>query len=145
MTYYVLLIASSIFSKILKHPPYVFLRYGVFCECIKLCTFLRYIGTCCMKRIHKNHQITTPYSLLFILKNRCVELRHDDVIKWSHIPRYWLFVRGIHQWSFAIFFDLRLNNRLSKQSIRWWFVTPSCTLGRLCNAVNRYGIKHLNV
>ena len=25
-------------------------------------------------------------------------LFHDDVIKWTHFPRYWLFVRGIH-WS----------------------------------------------
>ena len=23
---------------------------------------------------------------------------HDDVIKWKHFPRYWPFVRGIHQW-----------------------------------------------
>ena len=23
--------------------------------------------------------------------------RHDDVIKWKHIPRYWPFVRGIHR------------------------------------------------
>ena len=23
---------------------------------------------------------------------------HDDVIKWKHFPRYWLFVRGIHRW-----------------------------------------------
>ena len=22
---------------------------------------------------------------------------HDDVIKWKHFPRYWRFVRGIHQ------------------------------------------------
>ena len=22
---------------------------------------------------------------------------HDDVIKWTHFPRYWPFVRGIHQ------------------------------------------------
>ena len=22
---------------------------------------------------------------------------HDDVIKWKHFPRYWLFVRGIHR------------------------------------------------
>ena len=25
-------------------------------------------------------------------------LRHDDVIKWRHFPRYWPFVRGIHRW-----------------------------------------------
>ena len=23
------------------------------------------------------------------------EIRHDDVIKWKHFPRYWSFVRGI--------------------------------------------------
>ena len=22
---------------------------------------------------------------------------YDDVIKWKHSPRYWLFVRGIHR------------------------------------------------
>ena len=26
-----------------------------------------------------------------------VYLMHDDVIKWKHFPRYWPFVRGIHQ------------------------------------------------
>ena len=29
--------------------------------------------------------------------------------------------------SFGVFFDLRLNNRLSKQSWGWWFETPSCS------------------
>ena len=24
-------------------------------------------------------------------------LKHDDVIKWKHFPRYWPFVRGIHR------------------------------------------------
>ena len=41
---------------------------------------------------------------------------HDDVIKWNHFPRYWPFVRGIHQspvnsphkgqWSGALMFAL---------------------------------------
>ena len=26
------------------------------------------------------------------------ELFHDDVIKWKHFPRYWLFVWGFHYW-----------------------------------------------
>ena len=25
------------------------------------------------------------------------KIRHDDVIKWKHFPRYWPFVRGIHR------------------------------------------------
>ena len=67
---------------------------------------------------------------------------HDDVIKWKHFPRYWPFVRGINRWiartkpvtrSFDVFFDLRLNNRLSKQSWGWWFETLSCPLWRQRN------------
>ena len=36
-------------------------------------------------------------------------------------------------WSFHVFFDLCLNKRLSKQSTRRWFKTPSHTLWRHCN------------
>ena len=52
-----------------------------------------------------------------------------------------------HQWipsqepmtrSFSIFFDLRLNKRLRKQSKRWWFETPSPSLCRHCNEMQRH-------
>ena len=36
-------------------------------------------------------------------------------------------------WSFDVFFDLRLNEQLSKQSRCRWFETPSCPLRRHCN------------
>ena len=35
--------------------------------------------------------------------------------------------------SFDVFFDLRPNKRLSKQSLGWWFETPSRSLWRQCN------------
>ena len=35
--------------------------------------------------------------------------------------------------SFDVFFDLRLNKRLSKQSWGWWFETLACSLWRHCN------------
>ena len=35
--------------------------------------------------------------------------------------------------SFDVFFDLRLNTRLSKQPWGWWFETPSWSLWRQCN------------
>ena len=35
--------------------------------------------------------------------------------------------------SFDVFFDLRLNKRLSKQPWGWWFKTPSWSLWRHCN------------
>ena len=45
--------------------------------------------------------------------------------------------------SFDVFFDLRLNRRLSKQSWGWWFETLSRPLWRHCNAmidvVTKYG------
>ena len=37
--------------------------------------------------------------------------------------------------SFGVFFDLRLNKRLSKQWRGWWFETPSRSLWRHCNGV----------
>ena len=37
--------------------------------------------------------------------------------------------------SFDVFFDLRLNKPLSKQSGGWWFETPSRSLWRHCNVV----------
>ena len=55
----------------------------------------------------------------------------DDVIKYKQFPRYWPPVtdefpaqRPVTQ-SFNVFFYLRLNKRLSKQSWGWWFETPS--------------------
>ena len=69
---------------------------------------------------------------------------HDDVIKWKHFPRYWICVGNSPVTSefptqmpvtrsFNVFFDLRQNKRLSKQSWGWWFETPSRPLWRHCN------------
>ena len=72
---------------------------------------------------------------------------HDDVIKWKHFPRYWPFVRGNSpvtgefpkqrpvSRSFDVFFDLRLNKRLRKQSWGWWFETLSRPLRCHCNGL----------
>ena len=48
----------------------------------------------------------------------------------SEFPHKWPVTR-----SFDVFFDLRLNKRLSKQSWGWWFETLSCPLWRHCNAI----------
>ena len=74
---------------------------------------------------------------------------HDDVTKWKHFPRYWLFVRVIHRspvnsphkgqrrGALDVFFDLRL----SKQARGRWFETPSRQSWRHYNAIwrNHYG------
>ena len=44
--------------------------------------------------------------------------------------------------SFEVFFDLRLNKSLSKQSWGWWFEMPSCSLWHHCNGnLSRRGIQ----
>ena len=74
-----------------------------------------------------------------------VILRHDDIIKWKHFPRYWPYVKGNSPVtgefpaqrpvarSFIVFFDLHPNKRLSKQPWIWWFETPLRPLWRHCN------------
>ena len=47
--------------------------------------------------------------------------------------------------SFDIFFALRLNKRLSKQSWGWWFETLSRSLWRHCNAYLNPTKRELNV
>ena len=42
--------------------------------------------------------------------------------------------------SFDVFFDLRLNKQLSKQSWGWWFEMPSRSLWRHCNDLHNYRI-----
>ena len=43
--------------------------------------------------------------------------------------------------SFDVFFDLRLNKRLSKQTWGWWFEMPPWSLWRQCNESKGWGIK----
>ena len=72
-------------------------------------------------------------------------LLHDDLIKWKHFLALLALCVGNSPVtgefpaqrpvirSFGVFFDLHLNKRLSKQSRRWWFETPSRSLWRHCN------------
>ena len=73
---------------------------------------------------------------------------HDNAIKWKHFLCYFSLCEGNPPVpggfpsqrpvtrSFDVFFDLHLNQRLSKQSRRWWFETPSRSLWRHCNGMS---------
>ena len=61
---------------------------------------------------------------------------HDDVIKWKHFRvtghlcgeftgLRWIPTQRPVTRNFDVFFDLRLNERLSKHSWGWWLETPS--------------------
>ena len=68
---------------------------------------------------------------------------HDDVIKWKHFrvtgplcgeSGEFPSQRPVTR-SFDVFFYLRLNKQLSKQSWGWWSETPSRSSWRRCNVL----------
>ena len=84
------------------------------------------------------------YLSMIKVENTDMARNHDDVIKWKHFPRYWTFVKGIHQSPVnslhkghrreALIFYVRLHKQLSKPSWGWRFETPMRSLWRHCNA-----------
>ena len=68
------------------------------------------------------HQMETFYALLAICAGN------------SPVPGEFPTKRPVTR-SFDVFFDLRLNKWLSKQSWGWWFGTLSCPLWRHCNVL----------
>ena len=52
----------------------------------------------------------------------------------GEFPAKWPVTRN-----FDVFFDLHLKKRLSKQSRRWWFDTPSRSLWRHCDDIRHVG------
>ena len=83
-------------------------------------------GTCCYKDLYKiftttwwRHQMEAFSALLALCAGN------------SPVTGEFPSQRSVTR-SFDVFFDLRLNKRLSKQSWAWWFETPSCPLWRHC-------------
>ena len=70
---------------------------------------------------------------------------NDNVIKWKHFPTLLAICAGNTpvtgefptqrpvRRDFDVFFDLRMNERLSKHWWGWWFETPWCSLWRHFN------------
>ena len=58
---------------------------------------------------------------------------------WRESTGYrWIPFTKAHDAELCYFFDLCLNKRLSKQSIRWWFETQSRSLWRQSNAMRQH-------
>ena len=80
------------------------------------------------------------------MKLDMVLISYDDVIKWKHLSRYcagnspvpgeFPTQRPVTR-TFDVFFDMRLNTRLSKQWWGWWFETLSCSSWRHRNEDNQ--------
>ena len=101
------------------------------------------------KFILKTKQNKNIHLCMGFVCNTCIIFKYrrgliiDDVIKWKHLPRYWPFVRGIHQspvnsphkgqWRGALmgfFFICAWIPRLSKPIVRlviWDAMTPIMT------------------
>ena len=85
------------------------------------CWLLRFVvGLVTRSKTWWRHQMETfPVLLAICVGNSLV---NDELASQRPVMR-----------SFDVFFDLRLNKRLSKQSRGWWFETPSCLLWHHCN------------
>ena len=96
---------------------------------------------------HCKYSMQTNVEKFMSITRPGIVSNHDDVIKWKHIPRNWPLCgeftgpgefptqRPVTR-SFDVFFDLRLNKRLSKQPWGWWFETPAWSLWRHRNVVS---------
>ena len=51
----------------------------------------------CQDFFNTSHLFLTPTSSIGIHSYYSVIIKHDDVIKWKHFPRYWPFVPAIHR------------------------------------------------
>ena len=92
------------------------------------------------------------YSMQAFTKETLQRATRDDVIKWKHFLRYWALCEGNPPVnggfpsqrpvtrSFDVFFVLRLNKLLRKQSRRRWFETPLRSLWFHCNGNEKPGI-----
>ena len=65
---------------------------------------------------------------------------HEGNVK-SVMWSFWFY--GRRNLRLNVFFDLRLNKRLSKLSWGWWFETPSCSLWRHCNELLNQNLRSL--
>ena len=91
---------------------------------------IKTVATCCSRMIYENcdvfraawwcHQTETFFALLALCAGN------------SQVTGEFPAQRPVSR-SFGVFFDLRLNKRLSKQSWGWWFDTLSHPLWRHCN------------
>ena len=99
-------------------------------------------------------QVSHKY-LLWLFGRRFIQL-HDDVIEMetfsallaicadnSPVTGEFPAQRTMTR-SFDIFFDLRLNKQLSKQSWGWWFEMPLCPLWLSCNGYCQWHIINKN-
>ena len=92
-------------------PVYLYMRHWTGSSVVDVMAWCR-IGTSPL------HEPMMPRFYQMYTSDQSVDsfLPHDDVIKWKHFPRYWLFVRGIHrspvnsthkgQWRGALMFTL---------------------------------------
>ena len=78
----------------------------------------------------RNHYMTECWNTVsWTLKNKLLRYVNENTITFIHENAFEIQWRG----AFNVFFDLRLNKRLSKQSRGLWFETPSRSLWRHYN------------
>ena len=124
----------NLFSSVLVHCGPRAIAYLLQCQRGNHCMWLKITITkhnkrqsvCIIIGIYPNpwwsHQMETFYALLGLCAGNLPVI--------GEFPSQRPLTR-----SFDVFFDIRLNKRLSEQSWGWWFETPSRSFWRNCNVV----------
>ena len=63
------------------------------------CRVIRYIFTFDYSRLPVMCSLNCDRLLINLFRDILIALNHDDVIKWTHFPLYWPFVRRINRFS----------------------------------------------
>ena len=112
---------------------------------IKTTAMIKYMYTIpikdgvCIYISKKNHEATTWWHHQMESFSALLALCEGNSLVTGEFPTQRPVTRG-----FDVFFDLRLNKRLSKQSWGWWFRTSSRPLWRHCNHWVSYWFVALN-
>ena len=108
----------------------------------------KYMTGCQISSSHNNHLAKCPIVLMPRMLRLYFNYMFQHKMIWaflcvgnSPVPGEFPAQRPVTR-SFDVFFDLRLNKRLRKQSWGWWFETLSRPLWRQCN-VKKHDISAL--
>ena len=97
-------------------------------ECILLTVFGTLVAVFLIVQVRVRHETSPNRNIFRVTGPLCGEFTgHGEFPSQRPVTRI-----------FDVFFDLRLNKRLSKQPWGWWFETPSRSLWRHCNELFTY-------
>ena len=119
---------------------YIFIQENAFQNVVWKMAAILSRPQCVKTELHVKGLWFVGFGNTWLYINACILLYHDDVIKWKYFPCYRSPVNSLTKASDAVllcFLWTLSDQRLSQQSWRMWLETPSQSLWRHCNDIDR--------